>query len=58
MSALGTMRKITNKVNKLKRKSTTSQQLLLDEINELADYLYRGFKDNHNKLEKIRKTLA
>jgi hypothetical protein len=54
-SAQGTMKKISNRLLKLRN---TKNQDLVDETRELIRALYTRYREDHKKLDAIRKTLG
>jgi len=57
-SALGVKRMITNRLCKLTATPANEQQVIIDEINDLVYHLYSRFKENQEKLDEIRSTIA
>ncbi|MEH7115763.1 hypothetical protein V7124_25895 [Neobacillus niacini] len=53
-SALGTKRKITHRLNKLKSLPKRDQQDVIEEIRNLVDHLYVRYKEGQKKIEQIR----
>ncbi|WP_018212719.1 hypothetical protein [Desulfitobacterium hafniense] len=55
-SAVGTKRKITNRLKKLKT-NDPGQQEIVEEINALVWHLYNRYKESQQKLDDIRRII-
>lgn len=53
-SARGARKIISNRLKKLADSPKNEQQDLINEINDLVWYLYERYKENQQKLDKIR----
>lgn len=56
-SAQGTMKKISNRLLKLKKVVPAEYHDLVEETRSLIRALYVGYREDHKKLDGIRKTL-
>jgi phosphoribosyl-ATP pyrophosphohydrolase len=56
-SALGTKKKITHRLNKVKTATKAERENLITEINELVDHLYIRYKESQTKLQEIRNVM-